>query len=178
VKVNIGCGDRYAPGWVNVDRADTPTRKDLDHDLRNPMPRKWIGKIERAYAGHVLEHMFVDEVIVFLQRLREAMHPEGELMVVGPDVIRAQGMLVAGAQLEVPFNEIRHGGDRWPGDTHRWDCTANCIKRLLIVTGWMLVTEVGIQNVPEEWPVAVRGPRWQCAVSARPGTGPFHDFDS
>lgn len=174
MKVNLGCGDRYAHGWFNVDRADTPHPKDIALDIRGPLP--WTREITRAYAGHVLEHLFVDEAIVLLQRLRAAMHPEGELMVVGPDVVVAQGMLEAGTPLEVPFSEIRHGGDRWPGDTHRWDCTARAVQRLLLITGWVNVAEVGIANVPDEWPVAVRGPRWQCAVSARPGDGPFAEL--
>lgn len=174
MKVNLGCGDRYAPGWVNIDRADTPHPKDVSLDIRNPLP--WSKELTHVYAGHVLEHLFVDEAIVLLQRLRAAMLPDGELMVVGPDVEIALGMLAVGAELEVPFHEIRHGGDRWPGDTHRWDCTARAVQRLLLITGWVDVTDVGITDVPDFWPVAVRGPRWQCAISARPGDEPFETY--
>jgi hypothetical protein len=174
VKVNFGCGDRYASGWVNVDHQGMPHRKDVTLDVRNPLP--WDKEIHYAYVGHLLEHLFVDEVIVFLQRLRAAMQPGGFLMVVGPDVIRAQGLLDSGVTLEVPFNELRLGADRWLGDTHHWDCTSWAVYRLLQVTGWVDVVDVGIERVPDLWPVAVRGPRWQCAVGARPGEGPFHDF--
>lgn len=174
MRVNFGCGDRYAPGWTNLDLPTMPHRRDMTIDLRGPLP--WVGSIARAYVGHFIEHLYVDEVIVFLMRLRKAMRPDGEVMVVGPDVIRAEGLVAAGVPLEVPFDAIRLGADRWGGDTHHWDCHEWAVRRLLLVTGWSNVTGVGIENVPDDWPVAVRGPRWQCAVSARPGGEPFHDL--
>src|SRR5512138_1213696 len=94
MKLNLGCGDRYAEGWHNVDFAGSPHRKDEEVDLRtNLLP--WTG-VELAYAGHLLEHLFVDEVLVLLSSLRGTMADRGELMVVGPDVIVAQGMATAG----------------------------------------------------------------------------------
>lgn len=173
LRVNLGCGEQYAHGWVNVDHSGMPHSKDLELDLRGPLP--WHGEVDRMYAGHLLEHLFIDEVIVLLMRMREALHPAGELMVVGPDVQLAMGLEVS-QTLEVPLEQIRHGAGRWSGDEHRWECTGRALYRLLEATGWVDVTDVGIANVPAEWPVAFRGPRWQCAVSARRGGEPFHDF--
>ncbi len=167
MRLNLGCGDRYAEDWVNVDFAGSPHRKDEEVDLRtNALP--WApGSIELAYAGHVLEHLLVNEVITLLQTLRPLMAPNGEIMVVGPDVILAQGMAAAGT-LDRDIDSIKHGGYRWHGDEHRWQCTQWDIVALLDVTGWTDVTNLGIARVPDLWPVADRGPQWQCAVSARP----------
>lgn len=182
-KVNIGCGEQYAEGWVNVDHQSMPHRKDLVLDVRNPLPwSRQAGQergelIDFCYLGHVLEHLRIEEVIVFLRRLRAAMSPSGVVMVVGPDCVRAEGLAVT-QTLEVPLEQIRHGAGRWQGDVHRWECTEWGVYRLLESTGWVDIARVGIKNVPALWPVAFRGPRWQCAVSARPGEGPFHDFDS
>jgi predicted SAM-dependent methyltransferase len=164
VKLNLGCGDRYESGWWNVDRPDMPYRKDEAFDLRQPLP--WLD-VTHVYAGHVLEHMFVDEVLVLLPRIRECINPDGELMVVGPDVILAQGMAVAGT-LDVTMESLENGGHRWPGDEHRWHCTQWGIERMLLVTGWQQIKRIGINQVPDFWPVADRRPQWQCAVSARP----------
>lgn len=165
MRLNLGCGDRYASGWWNVDRADMPFPKDEAFDLRTgELPWR---DLEYVYAGHVLEHMFVDEVIVLLLSLRDCMAPEGELMVVGPDVVCAREMAEAGT-LGVTMESLENGGHRWPGDEHRWHCTKRAVKSLLLSTGWT-PTAVGIANVPEFWPVADRGPQWQCAVSARVG---------
>ena len=141
-----------------------PYRKDEAFDLRQPLP--WLD-VTHVYAGHVLEHMFVDEVLVLLPRIRECINPDGELMVVGPDVILAQGMAVAGT-LDVTMESLENGGHRWPGDEHRWHCTQWGIERMLLVTGWQQIKRIGINQVPDFWPVADRRPQWQCAVSARP----------
>jgi predicted SAM-dependent methyltransferase len=165
MRLNLGCGDRYADGWWNVDFAGSPHRKDEEVDLRtNLLP--WVG-VELAYAGHLLEHLYVDEVLVLLSTLRGCMAHDGELMVVGPDVILAQGMATAGT-LDVTMESLTNGGHRWHGDEHRWHCTTWAVEALLRAAGWSQVTRVGIANVPAFWPVADRGPQWQCAVSARP----------
>jgi predicted SAM-dependent methyltransferase len=164
MKINLGCGDRYADGWHNVDWAGSPHRKDETLDLLMPLP--WTG-ITHAYAGHILEHLRVGDCLVVLRRLRECMASSGELMVVGPDVLIAQGMAVAGT-LDVTMDSLTQGGHRWHGDEHRWHCTTFDVEELLRSAGWRQVTRVGIPNVPDMWPVADRGPRWQCAVSARP----------
>lgn len=165
MRLNLGCGDRYAESWLNVDRADMPHRMDAAVDLRtNSLP--WTD-VEYAYAGHILEHLFVDEVIVLLETLRKCMAPGGELMIVGPDVILAHGLAVAGT-LDVTMESLENGGHRWPGDEHRWHCTQWAVQRMLLVTGWQQVKRMGINQVPEFWPVADRRPQWQCAVSARP----------
>jgi len=167
MKLNLGCGDRYAAGWHNVDFAGSPHRKDEEVDLRtNALP--WAaGSVELAYAGHILEHLYVDEVLVLLETLRGCMAPDGELMVVGPDVILAQGMATAGT-LDVTMESLTNGGHRWPGDEHRWHCTVWAVSALLKAAGWRNVSRLPIADVPSFWPVADRRPQWQCAVSARP----------
>jgi hypothetical protein len=164
VKINLGAGDRYAPGWHNVDHIGCPFPADERVDLRGPLP--WTG-LTHVYAGHLLEHLYVGEAISLLRRLRECMAPDGELMVVGPDVLIAEGMAAAGT-LDVSMDSLVNGGHRWVGDEHRWHCTGWDVITLLDATGWRNITTVGIANVPEIWPVADRRPQWQCAVSARP----------
>lgn len=166
MRVNLGCGDRYAPGWHNVDRADCPHRKDAAVDLRDLLPRSWTN-LEYVYAGHVLEHMRVGDVLVLLERLLACMAPDGELMVVGPDVVVAQAMLDGGQDIGVTLDSLKYGASRWPGDEHRWECSERDIQVMLRATGWTLGDRLVINQVPEMWPVADRRPQWQCAVSAR-----------
>lgn len=163
VKLNLGCGDRYAPGWHNVDHPGMPHQKDEALDIRWPLP--WMG-VEYVYMGHILEHLRVSECLSLLTRVLECMVPDGKLMVVGPDVLIAQGMALSGT-LDVTLDSLKYGASRWPGDEHRWECIAHDISAMLRVTGWRDVQEISINDVPEMWPVADRGPQWQCAVSAR-----------
>lgn len=164
MKLNLGAGDRYAEGWHNVDLPSCPHRKDQELDLRGLLP--WTG-VTHVYCGHLLEHLFVGYALVFLDRLRECMTPDGELMIVGPDVLIAQGMAEAGT-LDVTMQSLTGGAGRWPGDEHRWHCSAMDLLLMLRYTGWTRRERMGIDSVPAMWPVADRGPRWQCAVRAQP----------
>ena len=64
-------------------------------------------------------------------------------MVVGPDVILAQGMATAGT-LDVTMDSLTNGGHRWHGDEHRWHCTTWAVEALLRAASWHQVTRVGI----------------------------------
>ncbi len=165
--LNLGCGDRYADGWVNVDFG-TPHRVDQKVDLTGDLP--WAPRsIMHVYLGHVLEHLMPQQAVDLLDRLRPLVKPEGQIMVVGPDVVLAEDLQAQGYVLEVPLEHLRHGAGRWMGDVHLWECTAAGIVDLLEVAGWVDIEDVGIERVASFWPVAFRGPRWQCAVSARSG---------
>lgn len=165
--INLGCGDRYADGWVNVDHAGSPHRKDLTADLAGELP--WpADSILHVYLGHLLEHLTYADAGKLLERLRPLVRPDGQIMVVGPDVDVAQQMAEAGT-LDVTMESLRYGADRWPGDEHLWECTAAKVIDLLTGAGWVDIQDVGIANVAAFWPVADRRPQWQCAISARSG---------
>ena len=162
MRLNLGCGDRYASGWHNVDHAGSPHHKDETVDLTGPLPW-WPHMVELAYAGHVLEHLPMGGVLDLLERLWLCMRPGGILMVVGPDLVRAQAMAEAGT-LDVTMDSLRYGASRWPGDEHRWECAPELIVSALKASGWRQVVEVPFPSLDPLWPVADRGPQWQCAV--------------
>jgi predicted SAM-dependent methyltransferase len=169
MRLNLGCGDRYAEGWTNVDHAGSPHRKDQTVDLTGELP--WEpGTVELAYAGHVLEHLTVETCDLLLRRLLPCMMPAGILLVVGPDLDRAEAMVNGGTfdfRYGHTLDSLRHGGHRWPGDEHRWASTAPATVDLLTGAGWSEVTDIGIGAVGPTWPVADRAPLWQFAIVAR-----------
>jgi predicted SAM-dependent methyltransferase len=162
VKLNLGCADRYVEGWHNVDHEPCPHPRDETVDLTGPLP--WPdGSIELVYAGHLLEHLTYEQCRTLLVGLRDLMVPGGQLMAIGPDMALVES-LGTGDRHEV--DELRHGGHRWQGDEHRWECTTALIEGLLRDADWLEVTDVGIANVALSWPVIDRVPQWQFAVSA------------
>jgi predicted SAM-dependent methyltransferase len=162
--LNLGCGDRYAPGWWNVDHG-CPLRKDEDVDLDGPLP--WApGLVDLVYMGHLLEHLTLGQGLRLLERLLPCMTETGVLMVVGPDVPKARAMARAGT-LDVTLDELRLGAHRWPGDEHQWECDPSKVMEMLIDADWQEVTGLPIGKVPDMWPVADRGPAWQFAITAR-----------
>jgi len=163
VRLNLGCGDQYAPGWVNVDFG-SPHPKDLEVDLTGELP--WAPlTIERIYAGHVLEHLMPQQCVALLTRLLDCTVPGGQLLVVGPDLDRAQAMADAGTLIDITLGELRDGAGRWSGDVHHWECTPGKIIDMMRDAGWCEVSEVYMHTVPPDWPIAYRGPAWQCVVS-------------
>lgn len=166
--LNLGCGDRYADGWINVDY-ESPHRKDQTVDLTGELP--WEPRsVAQAYVGHLLEHLTLDDCRNLLRRLRPLMVLGGAIMLVGPDVERAQRMIDDGAGLAEMYgatmDSLRFGAGRWSGDVHRWECTEAQLVDLLVETGWTSIVTYKIDDVAPVWPVADRRPQWQCAVGA------------
>lgn len=166
MNLNLGCGDRYAEGWINVDHAGCPHRKDLTLDLTGDLPWK-PQTVNSIYMGHLLEHLTVEQCFSLLGKLRVCIVPHGQLMVVGPDLVTAQRMAEEGT-LDVTLDSLKHGASRWPGDEHQWECTAVAVASLLMESGWNEVNPHAIGSVNAFWPVADRGPTWQFALLARP----------
>ncbi len=167
MKLNLGCGDRYVKGWVNVDLPDMPHRKDQSVDLTGELP--WVDEsIECVYAGHVLEHLALDDCRILLARLLPLMIPSAPIMLVGPDVNLAEALIPEGAsdQFGATRDSLRYGAGRWSGDVHLWECTSEQLEDLLIEAGWSSVVARPIDEVALLWPVADPRPRWQCAVGA------------
>lgn len=170
MRLNLGCGDRYVEGWTNVD-FQSPHPADERVDLRGLLP--WEdGTITHIYAGHLFEHLTPHACRALVARLLPLMHPSGGVLVaVGPDVkiaeqMAAEGRLNTGHTLD----EIRHGGNRWPGDKHQWETTGSAVTTILAEAGWPVVHQIRPFSALEPgWPVADPAPQWQYAVRAWTG---------
>jgi predicted SAM-dependent methyltransferase len=166
MRLNLGCADRYAPGWVNVDY-QSPYPMDQVVDLTGPLPWEH-GSVDEVYVGHLLEHLELTEGDRLLERLQVCMVPGGQILVVGPDIEKAEAMIAAGT-FDFRYHQLdslKYGAHRWPGDEHRWECTGKMVMGMLASAGWLNVRNVGIENVDAHWPVADRSQLWQCAIGA------------
>jgi predicted SAM-dependent methyltransferase len=84
--LNLGCGQRFHPEWVNLDlHPSNPSvqRWDLQEDL--PFPDE---SFDVVYHSHVLEHFSKTDGIQLLSRCRRVLKPDGVIRVVVPDLER------------------------------------------------------------------------------------------
>jgi hypothetical protein len=168
MKVNLGCADRYVDGWVNVDWAGSPHRKDVELDLALDLMPWPAYTVTDVYAGHVLEHIEYDKIALTLRDVRDCMVAGGRIMVVGPDCNKARQLEAMGLfdHSWGSLNDVIDGDHRWPGTEHKWECTTPLVVELLHDAGWYEITDVGIEHVSNFWPVVDRVQRWQFAVGA------------
>lgn len=167
MRVNLGCGDRYADGWWNVDLASCPYRKDEVIDLTGELP--WVDQsLTHVYAGHVLEHLAIEDATDLCRQLRTKLVPSGLLMIVGPDCDIAEALIPLDGNDEygATRDSLEFGGHRWPGDEHQWRSTGPRTEAILEAAGWVSWDLMRISEVAAEWPVADRNPQWQFGLLA------------
>ncbi|HWW02250.1 MAG TPA: methyltransferase domain-containing protein [Candidatus Acidoferrum sp.] len=82
--LNLGCGNRFHPAWLNVDAAPTDGTV-LKHDLCKPLPFA-NETFAAVYHSHVLEHLPRERALPFLKECRRVLIPAGILRVAVPDL--------------------------------------------------------------------------------------------
>jgi predicted SAM-dependent methyltransferase len=83
-RVNLGCGARFDPSWVNIDIVSTGESV-IAHDLSRgiPLPDE---SAEIVYHSHVLEHIPREEAGEFLSECFRVLQPGGTIRVAVPDL--------------------------------------------------------------------------------------------
>lgn len=82
MKLHLGCGKNYLPGWINVDLFST-VQADVYADITAlPFEREAFDLI---YASHVLEHVHRHTVVATLGHWRDLLKPGGVLRLAVPD---------------------------------------------------------------------------------------------
>ena len=158
LNLNLGCGPFRAPrGWLNIDHPASEFAEDIDADiytLIQDLPFK-DDTVDKIYAGHVLEHIPLEEVPDTLLELMRVLAPDGTLMVVGPDMDRIEAI-----DHEAWLDEaMRVDNDGPPGIHHRWVPTAANTLALMENAGFFSVTETPLQLITEKgWPLVAYTP--------------------
>jgi predicted SAM-dependent methyltransferase len=84
--LNLGCGARHHPDWVNVDfTAHSPGV--MAHDLRSPLPFP-DDSFDAVYHSHVLEHLPRAKAPEFMAECHRVMAPGAVIRVAVPDLER------------------------------------------------------------------------------------------
>lgn len=110
--LNLGCGDRYLPGWVNVDFV-SHSKDVITHNLLLPLPFE-NEEFDAVYSSHVLEHFSKIEASNFLSEIHRVLKPGGILRIAVPDLERfAKGYLDCLNNFRAEKNEKSNANYEW-----------------------------------------------------------------
>src|SRR5262245_53318777 len=82
--VNLGCGKRYHPDWINIDIVPQGPHV-ISHDLSRDIPLP-TGSCDVVYHSAALEHMRCPDARRFLEECWRILRPGGILRVAVPDL--------------------------------------------------------------------------------------------
>lgn len=152
LRLNLGCGDKILPDYVNIDVAASRRGAvpDVLSDLRNlPFTPESVDEI---LSVHVIEHFYYWEAAPLLSYWRTLLKPEGRVIIECPNLLTAARALVADESLASNLSGKRGQHVMWPlyGDPgwqdelmcHRWGYTPASLIALL--------RECGFQNARQE----------------------------
>ena len=152
IKLNLGCGDKILPGYINVDVVTerAGNKPDVNCDIRD------LNLFESNYADeilavHVVEHFWRWEVIDVIKDWVRVLKPGGKLILECPNLISACEEFLKDPNLNsLPGKEgqrtmwVFYGDPRWqdPLMVHRWGYTPQSLGRVL--------QECGLEELKQE----------------------------
>lgn len=171
LRLNLGCGDKILPDYVNVDVAASRggRRPDVLCDLHELLPFA-DGIADEILSVHVIEHFWRWEVEAVLREWVRVLRPGGKLVIECPNISSACAQFssdpVSGAQPDQRGQRtmwVFYGDPAWrdPLMVHRWGYTPETLIELLRSCG---LTEV--RQEPAQF--KLREPRDMRVVGLRP----------
>jgi hypothetical protein len=145
VRLNIGCGDKILPGYVNVDVVQSRAGKkpDVIADVRDLKVFE-TGYADEVMAIHVVEHFWRWEVEDVVREWIRVLKPGGMLVLECPNLLSACEALLADPSLAARSDQagqrsmwVFYGDPQWkdPLMIHRWGYTPQSLKELLVALG-------------------------------------------
>lgn len=171
LRLNLGCGDKILPGYVNVDVVESRAgmRPDVICDLHDLAPFA-DASADEVLSVHVVEHFWRWEVADVLREWVRVLRPGGRMVVECPNILSACRTF-----LESPAEYARedqsgqrtmwvfYGDPKWkdPLMIHRWGYTPESLQALL--------AEAGLKDVRQEpAQFKLREPRDMRVVGVKP----------
>jgi len=146
LKLHIGCGKCYVPGWTNLDIGIFDDAiVDVVDDARTLKTIK-DGSCEIIYASHVLEHFGRHDHIYVLQVWRRKLRPGGILRISVPDFDKVVEKYNETSDLEL-ISGFLLGGQRTSYDYHNMIFNKSSLEAALRAAAFSEVNEWDWRNV-------------------------------
>jgi SAM-dependent methyltransferase len=152
MKLNLGCGDKILPGYVNVDVAESRegTRPDVLCDLHRLTPFE-DNSADEILSVHVVEHFWRWEVVEVLREWVRVLKPGGLMVLECPNLKSACETFLSNPDLHAAAGPegqrtmwVFYGDPSWcdPLMVHRWGYTPKSLAALM--------AEVRLVNIRQE----------------------------
>lgn len=83
ISLHLGCGSRFIPGFVHIDKADFP-HIDYNHNIQH-LPMFADNSVDLVYSSHALEYFDRLEAKEVLEEWHRILRPKGILRLAVPD---------------------------------------------------------------------------------------------
>ncbi len=152
MRLNLGCGDKILPGYVNVDvvEARAGMKPDVICDLHDLAPFA-DASADEILSVHVVEHFWRWEIRDVMREWARVLKPGGRMIIECPNILSACQTFLENPQQFSREDQngqrtmwVFYGDPKWkdPLMIHRWGYTPDSLKELL--------TEVGLADVRQE----------------------------
>lgn len=124
-RVNMGCGEKYMDGWINIDH-NPRMKTDILFDFEDlPEKKLPIGNntVDEILAQHVIEHLW--ELIPFMNECYRILKPTGILKIISPRA-DSQGL----------FLDPTHKHGYWPDTFRLYFRDNDCFKAFYDIDRW------------------------------------------
>jgi glycosyltransferase involved in cell wall biosynthesis len=151
IRLNLGCGDKVLPGYVNIDLVDERAghKPDIICDVRKlaPLPDAYA---DEAMAIHVVEHFWRWEVVEILKEWRRVLKPGGKIILECPNLLSAcEAVLKNPEMASGPGKEgqrsmwVLYGDPSWkdPLMCHRWAYTPQSLGAVMQQAGFTQIRQ-------------------------------------
>lgn len=164
MRVNLGCGQAYLDGWVNVD-ASTSVRADVYMDAID-FVRQHGPDIEEIFMGHLIEHLMPSDALSLLILINERSRPGCRVGAVTPDMRAIFESYLSGSLTNLQLNEEFVYSYVQPS-RHVWCHDSSSLMELFRHAGFDEIESID----PLMWPPVFQKTglesRWQCGIKAR-----------
>jgi SAM-dependent methyltransferase len=171
LRLNLGCGDKILPGYVNVDvvEARAGMKPDVICDLHDLAPFS-DASADEILSVHVVEHFWRWEIRDVMREWVRVLKPGGKMIIECPNLLSACRTFLENPEQNSREDQagqrtmwVFYGDPKWkdPLMIHRWGYTPESLRALL--------TEVGLADVRQEpAQFKLREPRDMRIVGTKP----------
>ena len=138
IKLNLGCGVFYKPGYINIDLSE----KDVADEIQNVAELKYESNtIDVIEASHIIEHFDIIRLPYILAEWFRVLKPDGVLCIETPNLLKSIVKLKTRSFESKKLTYQFLFGIDYEGNSHKMGFTCRFLKKYLLSTGFTKISK-------------------------------------